>query len=120
MDSTALGRSSASPTISGETLRTRIRRLGLTYTEAAPRLGLSLAGLNKQMNGPGRVGRQTELVLTCLEQHQRADPHALVRPPRPTAPLPAPKPVPNDPGHRDLGRRGRPAAPRRRQTKGRI
>ena len=67
----SVGRPSAIPTISGEALRTRIRRLGLTYTQAAPRLGLSLAGLNKQMNGPGRVSRQTELLLDCLEQHQR-------------------------------------------------
>jgi len=59
------------PTISGETLRARIKRLGITYSEAARRLGLTRDGLNKQMNGANPVSRQTELLLGYLEQQQR-------------------------------------------------
>jgi plasmid maintenance system antidote protein VapI len=61
----------ASFTVSGEELRERIRRLGMTYTFAAERLGLTLAGLNKQMRGERAVTRQTEIILDCLEHHQR-------------------------------------------------
>ena len=56
--------------ITGEQLRARIERLGLAYTEAAKRLGLSLAGLHHQMRGDRKVSRQTELLLDCLERHR--------------------------------------------------
>jgi hypothetical protein len=57
--------------ISGDELRRRIKALDLTYAEAATRLGLSLAALNKQMRADTGVSRQTALLLDCLEQHQR-------------------------------------------------
>jgi hypothetical protein len=57
-------------TISGDELRSRIKRLGMTYARAAERLGLSLDGLNKQMRGDRAVSRQTEIILDCLEHHQ--------------------------------------------------
>jgi hypothetical protein len=56
--------------MTGNELRERIDKLGLTYGEAAELLGLSLAGLNHQMRGVRPVGRQTELLLKCVEQHQ--------------------------------------------------
>jgi hypothetical protein len=64
-------------TISGEELRARIDRLGLTYVEAARRLGLTEDGLYKQMRGNRRVGRQTEIILGFLEQQPKRQ-----RPPR--------------------------------------
>jgi len=57
-------------TISGEELRRRVDRLGLTYVEAARRLGLTEDGLHKAMSGARRVGRQTEIILDCLEHHR--------------------------------------------------
>ena|SRR5215831_14727592 len=57
------------PTISGAELRQRIDQLGLTYAEAARRLGLTENGLHKQMSGARRIGRQTEIILDCLEHH---------------------------------------------------
>jgi hypothetical protein len=57
-------------TITGDELRRRIDRLGLPYVEAARRLGLTDDGLYKQMRGTRRVGRQTEIILDCLEHHQ--------------------------------------------------
>jgi hypothetical protein len=56
--------------MTGNELRARIDELGLTYGAAAARLGLSLAGLNHQMRGVRPVGRQTELLLECVEKHQ--------------------------------------------------
>jgi hypothetical protein len=56
--------------MTGTELRERIDKLGLTYGDAAERLGLSLAGLNHQMRGVRPVGRQTELLLECVERHQ--------------------------------------------------
>jgi hypothetical protein len=56
--------------MTGNELRNRIDKLGLTYGEAAERLGLSLAGLNHQMRGIRPVGRQTGLLLECVERHQ--------------------------------------------------
>jgi transcriptional regulator with XRE-family HTH domain len=53
--------------ISGEELRARIKRLGMTYTLAAERLGLTLAGLNKQMRGERQVSRQTAIILHMIE-----------------------------------------------------
>jgi hypothetical protein len=58
-------------TISGTELRTRIRRLGITYAEAADRLGLSLGGLNKQMRGESRVTPRTEIILAGIERDLR-------------------------------------------------
>jgi hypothetical protein len=54
-------------TISGPKLRARIDKLGLTYTEAAKRLGLTMDGLHKQMRGDRPVSRQTEIILSMLE-----------------------------------------------------
>jgi hypothetical protein len=65
-----MGRVPDTPTISGAELRRRIDRLGLNYIEAAPRLGLTVDGLQKQMRAVHRVSRQTELLLKCLEKHQ--------------------------------------------------
>ena len=56
--------------MSGEGLRTRIKALGLTYAQAAPRLGLTIGGLSKQMRSVTGVSRQTELLLECMEKHQ--------------------------------------------------
>jgi len=58
-------------TMSGEELRTRVRRLGLTYARAAELLGLSRDGLNKQMRGNCKVSRQTEIILDGLERDMR-------------------------------------------------
>lgn len=58
-------------TISGDELRRRIDRLGLTNAEAARRLGLTESGLYKAMSGVRRVGRQTEIILGHLEEWQR-------------------------------------------------
>jgi hypothetical protein len=55
--------------ISGDDLRRRIRRLGITYARAADCLGLTLGGLNKQMNGDNPVSRQTTLLLEYVERH---------------------------------------------------
>jgi hypothetical protein len=57
-----------SRTISGDELRARIDKLGLPYRHAAPLLGLTLDGLNKQMRGDRKVGRQTELILRSLKK----------------------------------------------------
>ena len=59
------------PTITGATLRARVKKLGLTYTEAARRLGLTRGGLNKQMDGINPVSRQTEIILAFLERQQQ-------------------------------------------------
>jgi transcriptional regulator with XRE-family HTH domain len=61
--------------ISGEELRKRIKRLGLTYARAAERLGLSLDGLNKQMRGDRPVSRQTAIILHMLEDRPHRAPH---------------------------------------------
>jgi hypothetical protein len=57
-------------TITRDELRARIDRLGLSYVEAARRLGLTEDGLYKQMRGTRRVGRQTEIILGYLEKGQ--------------------------------------------------
>ena len=54
--------------MTGEVLRGRIDRLGLTYTEAAQLLGLTLGGLHHQMRGERKVIRQTALLLKQLEK----------------------------------------------------
>jgi hypothetical protein len=58
--------------MTGDQLRQRIRHLGLTYREAAERVGLTLAGLNHQMRGVHAVSRQTEIILAQLEREQRS------------------------------------------------
>jgi transcriptional regulator with XRE-family HTH domain len=60
-----------SSTISGSELRARIDKLGLTYTDAARRLGLSLDGLQKQMRGARPVSLQTEIILDQIEELQK-------------------------------------------------
>jgi hypothetical protein len=57
--------------VSGDELRARVRRLGITYARAAERLGLSLGGLNQQMRGDRAVSRQTLIILGYLETEQR-------------------------------------------------
>jgi hypothetical protein len=57
--------------LSAAELRVRIRRLGITQTEAAVRLGLSPNGLYKQLHGERKVGRQTEVILDLLDEVQR-------------------------------------------------
>jgi hypothetical protein len=39
----------------------------MTYAQAAERLGLTLAGLNKQMRGERSVSRQTAIILGMIE-----------------------------------------------------
>ena len=76
-----------SRTISGDELRARIEKLGLTYTAAAPLLGLTLDGLRKQMGGLRPVSRQTALLLGYLEEKARDGR------PRPQAELPLDRPA---------------------------
>ena len=57
--------------VSSAELRARIKRLGITYADAAERLGLSLSGLNLQMRGVRPVSRQTTLLLEVLERDLR-------------------------------------------------
>jgi plasmid maintenance system antidote protein VapI len=54
--------------MTGDQLRQRIRRLGVTYTSAAALLGISRATLNHQMRGVYPVSRQTALLLAALER----------------------------------------------------
>jgi hypothetical protein len=54
--------------MTGAELRRRIDRLKLSYAAAAPKLGLSLPGLNHQMRGERAVSRQTALLLWGLER----------------------------------------------------
>jgi hypothetical protein len=60
-------------TMSGDELRARIKRLGITYARAAEQLGLSLDGLNKQMRGDHKVSRQTAIILVGLESAVRRE-----------------------------------------------
>ena len=64
--------------MTGTELRRRIDRLGFSYTAVAPKLGLSLSGLNHQMRGTRPVSRQTALLLWGLERRgeQTAEPAA--------------------------------------------
>ena len=52
----------------GAEFRERLNRLGRSYVELAPLLGLSVSGLHKQMRGDTAVSRQTELLLDLLER----------------------------------------------------
>jgi hypothetical protein len=54
--------------MNGAELRQRLDRLGRPYTRLAPLLGLSAAGLHKQMRGETAVSRQTEMLLEQLER----------------------------------------------------
>jgi hypothetical protein len=58
-------------TISGDELRRRVDRWGVTYSAAAKRLGLTLDGLQKQMRGERPVSRQTAIILDQFEELQR-------------------------------------------------
>jgi hypothetical protein len=53
----------------GIELRRRVDRFGQPYIKLAPRLGLSIYGLRKQMNGQRPVTRQTEIILETLEKN---------------------------------------------------
>jgi len=55
----------------GERLRARIGRLGLSYAEAARRLGLTPDGLQKKMRGDRPIGRQTEIILDLMDELRR-------------------------------------------------
>jgi transcriptional regulator with XRE-family HTH domain len=57
--------------LSAAELRARIKRLGISQTEAAERLGLSANGLYKQLHGERKVSRQTEIILDLIEEVQR-------------------------------------------------
>jgi hypothetical protein len=72
--------------MNGSELRRRLDRLKRPYTELAPRLGLTVAGLHHQMRGVRRVSRQTELLLEGLEKawgdglgRSSPEPHPLKR-----------------------------------------
>ena len=54
----------------GSQLRGQIQRSGLTYTEAARRLGLTVNALHKQMRGSRRVSRQTEILVAGLPDRE--------------------------------------------------
>ena len=60
--------------MTGEELRDRIDRLGLSYREATRLLGLTYGGLHHQMRGERPVTRQTELLLQLLERGCRGEP----------------------------------------------
>lgn len=59
--------------MTGDELRQHIDRLGLTYTEAAKQLALSLSGLNHQMRGVRPVARQTERLIELIEELDRRE-----------------------------------------------
>ena len=59
--------------MTGEELRDRIDRLGLSYREATRLLGLTYGGLHHQMRGERPVTRQTEILLEQLEAKISAD-----------------------------------------------
>jgi hypothetical protein len=65
--------------MTGEELRERIQRLGLSYRAAAPRLGLSLSGLHHNLRNERPIGRQTEIILEVLEREQTGDQRPLSR-----------------------------------------
>jgi hypothetical protein len=69
--------------MTGTELRRRVARFDITQREWAERLGLSLDGLVKQMNGDRRVSRQTELLLGYVEEELRREKSRLgTAPPR--------------------------------------
>jgi hypothetical protein len=57
--------------LSAADLRARIKRLGISQTEAAERLGLSANGLYKQLHGERKVSRQTEIILDLMDELRR-------------------------------------------------
>ena len=67
--------------MTGEELRERIKRLGLSYRAAAPRLGLSLSGLHHNLRNETSISRQTEIILDMLERESE-DRITKPRPPR--------------------------------------
>jgi hypothetical protein len=62
--------------VTGDDLRARIKRLGLSYRAAARRLGLSVAGLQHNMRGERSIGRQTELLIGYIERELSGEPPA--------------------------------------------
>jgi hypothetical protein len=60
--------------MTGDELRERIKRLGLSYRAAAPRLGLSLSGLHHNLRNETSISRQTEIILAMLERESRTGP----------------------------------------------
>jgi hypothetical protein len=65
--------------MTGEELRERIKRLGLSYRAAAPRLGLSLSGLHHNLRNETPIGQQTKIILDMLEREQTGDQRPLSR-----------------------------------------
>jgi hypothetical protein len=65
--------------MTGEELRRRIARLGLSYRKAAPLLGLSLSGLHHNLRDERPIGRPTEIILGYLEKEAHAS-HNLRKP----------------------------------------
>jgi len=57
--------------MTGDELRDRLAKLGMTFADAARRLGLSAPGLHHQLRGDRPVARQTELLLEVLEDRRR-------------------------------------------------
>jgi len=85
--------------MTGDQLRTRIERLGLSQAAMAERLGLSLNGLVKQLRGERQVSRQTEIILDQIEELLR-----LRRAQRQSElPLAPPAGQPNSASHRIQG-----------------
>ena len=67
--------------MTGEELRERIKRLGLSYRAAAPRLGLSLSGLHHNLRNETSISRQTEIILYMLERESEdLGSRSLIRP----------------------------------------
>jgi transcriptional regulator with XRE-family HTH domain len=75
--------------MTGDELRRRIDRLGLTYTDGARQLGLSLSGLNHKMRGERPVGQQTEIILDLLGTSRAGEAGEVGH--SPTAPAAQPK-----------------------------
>jgi hypothetical protein len=51
----------------GDELPSRLKRLGLKYTAAAPLLGLPIDGLHRELRGYRPVSHRTEFLLEQLE-----------------------------------------------------
>jgi hypothetical protein len=59
--------------MTGDELRARIQKLGVSYTRAAELLGLSRPGLYHQLRGETPVSRRTVLLLAVLERGAGAE-----------------------------------------------
>ena len=60
------------PRISGQELRERIQRFGITFTEAAQWFGVTRDGLAKMLSGRNPVNKPTRIILQLREQLQNA------------------------------------------------